>query len=249
MCTYKLSDSDRPSFEAREVVLGTRAGNQYVVESGLSEGEQVVTHGTFKIDSAAQLSDKLSMMNREPGTGANQTGHEGHTMPVESSGQEQSMNTIQQEMDVIPTEFQNQLKEVLADYLEIKNALFESKPDAASTAAQSLNTSLQNVEMSLLTGEVHIQWMDMLETIRNNNQAIANSDEIEQQRSAFIGLSMSLTESVRTFQVPGVVFEQFCPMANDGEGATWLSDSEQVQNPYYGDQMHNCGETVERIEF
>lgn len=58
-----------PTFEAREVELGMRAGDDYVIEDGLEQGEQVVTNGTFKIDAAAQLSDKLSMMNRNPGTG------------------------------------------------------------------------------------------------------------------------------------------------------------------------------------
>ena len=78
----QVPNTSTPSFQAKEVVLGNRAGNYYVIESGLSEGEQVVTNGTFKIDSAAQLSDKLSMMNREPGSGANQTEHDGHTMPM-----------------------------------------------------------------------------------------------------------------------------------------------------------------------
>ena len=66
-----VSTAETPAFEAREVVLGKRAGNEYVIESGLNAGEHVVTNGTFKVDAAAQLSDKLSMMNPEPGSGAN----------------------------------------------------------------------------------------------------------------------------------------------------------------------------------
>lgn len=66
----KVPNANIPTFEAREVVLGKRAGDFYIIETGLSEGEEVVTNGTFKIDSAAQIADKLSMMNREPGSGA-----------------------------------------------------------------------------------------------------------------------------------------------------------------------------------
>jgi Cu(I)/Ag(I) efflux system membrane fusion protein len=51
-----------PTFEGREVVLGPRAGDWYIVESGLAEGEQVVTNGNFKIDSAMQIQAKPSMM-------------------------------------------------------------------------------------------------------------------------------------------------------------------------------------------
>jgi Cu(I)/Ag(I) efflux system membrane fusion protein len=60
-------DTQAPTFEGREVVLGPKAGDYYVVESGLHEGEQVVTRGNFKIDSALQIQGKPSMMNPEGG--------------------------------------------------------------------------------------------------------------------------------------------------------------------------------------
>ena len=50
-------------YEGREIVLGARAGEDYIVESGLKEGEMVVTKGNFKIDSALQIQAKPSMMN------------------------------------------------------------------------------------------------------------------------------------------------------------------------------------------
>lgn len=53
------------NYEGREVVLGPRAGDYFLVESGLSEGEEVVTRGNFKIDSALQIQAKPSMMNEE----------------------------------------------------------------------------------------------------------------------------------------------------------------------------------------
>lgn len=60
-------DADRPTYVGREVVLGPRAGDSYVVESGLSEGDLVVVSGNFKIDSALQIQAKPSMMNPEGG--------------------------------------------------------------------------------------------------------------------------------------------------------------------------------------
>lgn len=59
--------ADRPTYVGREVVLGPRAGDSYVVESGLSEGDLVVVSGNFKIDSALQIQAKPSMMNPEGG--------------------------------------------------------------------------------------------------------------------------------------------------------------------------------------
>jgi Cu(I)/Ag(I) efflux system membrane fusion protein len=64
----------RPTFEGREIVLGTRAGDYYIVKSGLSKGELVVTNGNFKIDSALQIQAKPSMMN--PAGGMSGGGHD-----------------------------------------------------------------------------------------------------------------------------------------------------------------------------
>ncbi|MFH1689870.1 MAG: efflux RND transporter periplasmic adaptor subunit [Candidatus Eisenbacteria bacterium] len=75
----ELSGADAPTFEGREVVLGPRAGDYYIVVSGLHEGERVVSEGAFKIDSALQIRAKPSMMSPEADAKpAPVTGHAGH---------------------------------------------------------------------------------------------------------------------------------------------------------------------------
>jgi len=64
----RIPDTEIPRFEGREVILGPRAGDRYVVVSGLQEGELVVVNGAFKIDSAMQIQAKPSMMSPEGGT-------------------------------------------------------------------------------------------------------------------------------------------------------------------------------------
>ncbi|MEX0890358.1 MAG: efflux RND transporter periplasmic adaptor subunit, partial [Balneolaceae bacterium] len=66
----KDTSVDVPRFEAREVELGVRAGDYYVIEEGVEEGEEVVFNGNFRIDSEMQLADRFCMMNRDPGKGA-----------------------------------------------------------------------------------------------------------------------------------------------------------------------------------
>ncbi|MCX7986326.1 MAG: efflux RND transporter periplasmic adaptor subunit, partial [Bacteroidales bacterium] len=61
----KLAETDRPTFLLREVILGASLGDRYIVESGLSEGEEIVVEGAFSIDAAAQLAGKKSMMSME----------------------------------------------------------------------------------------------------------------------------------------------------------------------------------------
>ena len=73
----KLRGADKPTFEGREIVLGLRAGDYYIVRGNLEEGDEVVTQGNFKIDSALQLSAKPSMMNPQGGRGAGAHQHGG----------------------------------------------------------------------------------------------------------------------------------------------------------------------------
>ncbi len=75
----EVEGTDRPTFEGREVVLGARAGDYYVVRSGLAEGERVVTEGNFKIDSALQIRAKPSMMSPEGGEKPPAGEHGGHS--------------------------------------------------------------------------------------------------------------------------------------------------------------------------
>ncbi len=59
-------NAEKPTFEGREIVLGPKAGDFYIVRDGLKDGELIVTKGAFRIDAALQLQAKPSMMNPKP---------------------------------------------------------------------------------------------------------------------------------------------------------------------------------------
>ena len=59
----ELPDVERVTYEPRDIELGPRAGEYYIVLSGLAEGDRVVTQGNFKIDSDLQIRGESSMMN------------------------------------------------------------------------------------------------------------------------------------------------------------------------------------------
>ncbi len=64
----ELPDLDKPTYEGREITLGSRADDVFIVKEGLMAGERVVVNGNFKIDSALQIQAKPSMMNPEGGS-------------------------------------------------------------------------------------------------------------------------------------------------------------------------------------
>ena len=67
---------EKPTFEFREIELGTDAGEYYLVNAGLSAGEEVAANGVFKIDGAAQLQGKISMMNPKGGQATTEHQHQ-----------------------------------------------------------------------------------------------------------------------------------------------------------------------------
>jgi Cu(I)/Ag(I) efflux system membrane fusion protein len=73
----QVPGTEKPTYEGRQIVLGPRAGDYYIVHSGLAEGEIVVTNGNFKIDSALQIHAKPSMMS--PEGQEMPVGHQGHS--------------------------------------------------------------------------------------------------------------------------------------------------------------------------
>ncbi|MFC1724042.1 efflux RND transporter periplasmic adaptor subunit [candidate division KSB1 bacterium] len=58
----EIPDAEKPTYEGRVIELGPRAGDLYIVKSGLEEGENVVIEGNFKIDSEMQIKARQSMM-------------------------------------------------------------------------------------------------------------------------------------------------------------------------------------------
>lgn len=206
-----VTQDGNPAFEAREVVLGSRAGDDYVIESGLEAGERVVTNGTFKVDAAAQLSDKLSMMNREPGTGANQGTHNhGDTEMDNADVNDLEMGQME---DHSSHQIQEDLEVLVPEYLKLREALSN---DDFETAKERITTFSED-----------------------------DFSDIEELRAEFKSISEILIGRIEEEGYEGNLFKQYCPMY-DG-GSSWISDKEDIENPFYGSQMHNCGETVEQM--
>ena len=228
---YIKSNPNEPVFELKEVTLGNKIGDNYEVLDGLSSGNEIVTNGTFTVDAAAQLQGKKSMMNQ----------------PV---AKEMTVNEDYSKITRLesPEAFQQQLKQVYDNYINLKDALVEDNSVQASSDAKKLISSFRKIDMKLLKGEVHKQWMTLEGHIQSSASSISKSSEIETQRDHFKKLSTHLIKAVQLFGVNEKVYVEFCPMADDNNGAYWLSKEEQILNPYFGDAMLKCGEVKQTIE-
>ncbi len=213
----KVPDTEFPSYEMREITLGSRMGEMYLVEAGLEAGEEIVTNGVFAIDAAAQLSGNYSMMMRP----------ESKTMQV-------------------PPAFQTQITTVANAYFDVKNALVQSDVKAAKIASHTLANALLSVDMRLLKGEAHDHWMALKEPLSKSLEKMGDASDVEALRQHFSLLSENILEMTESFGLEkDKVYKDFCPMAFGNKGAFWLSETEEIRNPYFGQDMLNCGEVKE----
>jgi membrane fusion protein, copper/silver efflux system len=202
------------TFMMREVMLGPALGDSYLVGSGLDKGEEIAVSGTFSIDAAAQLSGKPSMMT-----------------PPESKTLE------------TPQAFREQVTGIAEAYFEVKNALVNDDAESVQKAAGKVTGAIAKVQMSLLEGDAHHHWMALQKQLEEASGIISETSDIEKQREHFNMLSEAILETTESFGLEtDRAYRLFCPMAFDNKGAFWLSESDEVLNPYFGNMMLRCGE-------
>ena len=233
---YVLQQSDQATlFELREVVLGPTLGESYVIEEGLEAGEIIAVQGTFSIDAAAQLAGKPSMMNMP----------EAHTAP--SSGPLALAVHSTEQTYTTPDAFQAQLLAFFQAYLPFKDALVASNAKEALAQVSALRNQLGQISGEKLSAEAQATWQADAEVLRTVMDGLAQTQDLETLRQWLTPLSDQLYHTFRHFEVSLPAYRQFCPMAHNDEGAYWLSDSEEVMNPYFGDAMLHCGWVEETL--
>ncbi|MCY4781509.1 efflux RND transporter periplasmic adaptor subunit [Sphingobacterium sp. UT-1RO-CII-1] len=214
-------------FEMRPVVLGASLDESYVIEEGLEVGEEIVVEGTFSVDAAAQLANKPSMMNH-----------------VHPATQRLNMPKLSLTLDQ-----QSIFSPIMERYFKIKDALVND--DFANAKKEYLSlTGLWNKDnLMKLPHEAHNALSKASEKNALKTSEITKSNNIDQLRTNFHELSNVFIELVEAIGPLGQnMYLQHCPMANNDQGADWLSKEDQVLNPYYGASMLKCGEVKKTIK-
>jgi len=124
-------------------------------------------------------------------------------------------------------------KSVLANYITLKDAFVKSDVTVAQKASLTLFESLKSSQLDA----------SMIEAAT----LISTSDDLAVQRTAFKTITDGLVAALQSEGTEQTVFVQHCPMAFDNTGADWLSLSDEVLNPYFGDMMLRCGKVVQQI--
>ena len=241
---YLKATINESVFEIRKITLGNKNGSTYEVLSGLKNGDEIVTNGTFTVDAAAQLQGKKSMMNKKGGIAI--TGHEGHVAMNGSVNKDTENNSVRLE---VSKEFQKQLNEVFIKYIALKDAFVKEESNNIISQSEKIGAILSKVDIKLLENkEAQTFWMSLEKQLRVAVSSILKTTVIKEQRNHFKQVSSSLIEALQVFGVNEKVFVAFCPMADSNKGAYWLSIEKKVINPYFGNKMLTCGEVKQVIE-
>ncbi len=234
----QLPDTEKPTFEGREVVLGPRLKDHYIVESGVGEGEEVVVNGNFKIDSALQIEAKPSMMNptggstgsagssTSKGAGSSTSKDAGSVSSKQMPSAEAAGNQSVKPDAPFPISA-NVLPRLLDPYRSIQTALAQDDLSAAQEASREWISAAQTSQLSEL---------------ENIGLQIKNAESIDKAREVFHTLSNAMIAALEEHGTPEQpVYQIHCPMAFNNQGASWLQWQHETRNPYFGDLMLTCG--------
>ncbi len=148
----------------------------------------------------------------------------------------------------VSNDFQNQLAAVFTSYVNLKEAFVATDAAKVRTEAAMTQKVLSKVDMKLLSGAAHNDWMTYQTGLADALAEMQGTTDIEVQRTAFSKLSDNLYKSIKAFGLGGTpVYYEFCPMAFDNQGGYWLSDNDAIRNPYFGDMMLKCGSVQEKL--
>lgn len=115
-------------------------------------------------------------------------------------------------------------------YAALENALAKDDAVTAQKAATKLAVVLKDIPGSSDAAKAAT--------------AISKTKDITVQRKSFATLSTAITKLFRAHKPDNVmIYIHYCPMKK----AYWLSDSKDIENPYYGKSMPSCGKTTGMI--
>ena len=183
----EVDGAKEPTYEGREVLLGPRAGDYYIVRNGLFDGERVVTNGNFKIDSALQIQAKPTMMTPEGGGGG---GHDHGGGSKKSATKDKS--TAPMGMD-LPEGFTDQLHELVTLSQQVSSRSKTNDIEQTRKAFADFLQTLNRVNAEGLADHPKMLWKEFLMLL--GNDAIEGSESTNMQVA--LRVEASLRNNIR----------------------------------------------------
>ncbi|WP_426092024.1 DUF3347 domain-containing protein [Flavobacterium sp. DSR3-2] len=232
----------------------------FVVASCNQKNKEAVTTDSQKTESTSQLyacsmhpeitgkkgekCSKCGMELTEP-VAQNEEAHD-HTDGSHSHNDATAVEVKTKATSVTQTTFST--NEIISDYLKLKNALTKDDTKGAANAGKALYATFNKVNTSIIDLKLKIEYIDIADDAKEHAEHIGdNGGKIDHQREHFAMLSKDVNDLIKIFGAKQKLYQDFCPMYNEGKGAIWISESKEIKNPYYGSKMLTCGSIKKQL--
>ena len=131
---------------------------------------------------------------------------------------------------------------IIDAYIQIKNGLVADNKEDAAKGGTALLTAFSKFDMTSLKGETHNEYMEILESAKEQAEHIVKNP-LDHQREHFETLSIDISDLITLLGTDKTLYQDYCPMKK----VSWLSETKDVKNPYYGSKMLTCGVVKKQI--
>ena len=145
---------------------------------------------------------------------------------------------------IAQTDSTSVFKNVVASYLDLKDALTRDDGDSARIAGGQLQSAVHNVPTDSLPSKQRAVWTKYDRQMSHDAEQITTTEDIESMREHFQELSVNMYQLLRALTINTVdLYYQYCPMAK----AFWVSADAKIINPYQGQMMPTCGSNKDTL--
>ncbi len=188
--------------------------------------------------------EKCSMELTEPVV-QNEAAHD-HTDGSHSHNDTTTVEVNTEATSVTQTTFST--SEIISGYLKLKNALTKDDTKGAANAGKALYATFNKVNTNAIDPKLKTEYIDISDDAKEQAEHIGdNGGKIDHQREHFAMLSKDVNDLIKIFGAKQKLYQDFCPMYNEGKGAIWISESKEIKNPYYGSKMLTCGSMKKQL--
>ena len=149
---------------------------------------------------------------------------------------------VVKEVEIIKSKSSFSIDRILNNYLSVKNALTKDDSKGAAQAAKELFSTLKNTKGDQVEAALQAQYATIVDgATKQAEQISSGTANIEKQRKDFALLSKDMHDLIAMFTTDKKLYQDYCPMYDQGKSGYWISEIKDIKNPYYGSEMLTCG--------
>ena len=169
------------------------------------------------------------------------------TVPVKTTTEKTTTEPVKETATTEASQATFSINEIVSNYLALKNALTKDDTKGAASAAKTLHATFIAVNVNSIDANKKKEYLDIADDAKEHAEHIGdNGGNIPHQREHFVLLSKDISDLIKTFGATQKLYQDYCPMADEGKGAIWISEIKDIKNPYQGSKMLTCG-SVKKI--